>query len=418
MEKIKAVILAAGESSRFYPYNTKHKSLIKIAGEEIIVRTVKSVKNSGIEDIILVVSNKKDFQDCLGDGSSLGVKITYVIQEKPEGMGEALLLARDNLGFEFFVLNCNHIEFEDLKQEIDAKRDGKSIVLLGRQSSGKHLGALKIDGDKVLRVVEKPESIEGFSDLKIVGVYFLNQKFLDALKEVKKEHYSFEAALDKCAEGGFVKIAETKKTVLSLKYPWHLFGIKNYIFSTLESKRSESAQISKHSIIEGEVIIEEGVKVLENATIKGPCYIGKNAFVGSNSLVRNGTCIEDDSVVGSFMEVKNSLIMSNSKTHSGHLEDSIVGENSRIGARFTSSNVRLDRSNIPSIVKGQKIDTGLGSLGVIMGSNTQVGTNVTIMPGVIIGNNVSIGPSTTVMKNIDSDTSYYTDFNEIIEKKK
>lgn len=412
-----AVFLAAGISSRFFPFNDKHKVLVKIAGEEIIVHTIKAAKKTGINNIIIVVPNEKDFQNALGDGSRYGVKITYVIQEKAEGMGDAVLLAAKHIKSSFFLVNSNHVEFEELKKDIDTKKSDTGVVLLGRKSGGKHLGALKIEGDKVTEVVEKPSSSEGFSDLKVVGVYSLDLGFLDVLKGVKPEHYSFETALNEYAKMGMVKIVETEHEVLSLKYPWDLLNIKTYILSRLKKSISPKATISEHAIIEGDVVIEEGVTVLENATIKGPCYLGKDVYVGSNSLIRNGTSVEEGSVVGGYMEVKNSLIMSGSKTHSGHLEDSIVGKNSRIGALFTTANVRLDRGNITCLVKDEKVDTGLRELGAIVGSNAHIGARVSTMPGIIVGNNVNIGPSTTVMKNVDSDISYYTDFNEIIKKK-
>lgn len=412
-----AVLLAAGESSRFFPFNAKHKCLVKICGESIISHTVRAAKKTGLDNLIIVVPNETDFQNELGDGSKYGVNITYVIQDQPEGMGEALLLASKYIDSDFYLLNSNHVEFEELKYDLDKKLGELRAVLLGKYSEEKHLGALKVDGDRVLEVVEKPESTEGFSELKVVGVYYLNQSFLEILKNTPKEHYSFEKALDDYARQGNVYISETSGTVLSLKYPWHLLEVKNYLLSKMEGKIASTARVSDHAIFEGEIVIEEGATIMENATIKGPAYIGKGAYVGSNSLLRNGVSLEDDSVVGSFMEVKNSLVMADTKTHSGHLEDSVIGEKSRIGALITTANIRLDRENVTSIVKNEKIDTGIKSLGAIIGSNTYIGARVTTMPGVIIGNNVNIGPTTTVMKNIDSDTSYYTEFNEIVEKK-
>lgn len=413
-----AVLLAAGESSRFFPFNLKHKCLVKIAGETIIEHTVKAAKKTGLDNLIIVVPNEIDFQEVLGDGAKFGVTITYVIQSAPDGMGEAVLLAAEKIDTDFYLINSNHVELEELKKELDTKATADGVTLLGRKSEENHLGALKVDGDRVVGVVEKLESNEGLSELKVVGVYHLNHEFIEVLKNTPKNHYSFELALDEYAKQGNIRIVETTATVLSLKYPWHLLGVKDYILSKLERKVSNTAKISGQTIIEGDVVIEDGATILENATIKGPAYIGKNAFVGSNTLLRDKTCIEEESVIGGYMEVKNSLVMAKTKTHSGHLEDSIVGENSRIGAFFTSANVRLDRTNVISVIKDKKVDTRYRNLGVMIGSTTQIGAGVTTMPGVIIGNNVSIGPSTTVMKNIESDTSYYTDFNEIVKKKK
>jgi len=62
------------------------------------------------------------------------------------------------------------------------------------------------------------------------------------------------------------------------------------------------------------------------------------------------------------MEVKNTLIMEDSKTHSGFIGDSVIGRNCRIGAGFNTANVRLDRATVKVVIKEQKTDTGLKSL--------------------------------------------------------
>lgn len=86
---MQAVILAAGESSRFVPFRYfDHKSLVKILGKPIIAHTIESIKRSGITDVIIVVSQKTGIKDLLGDGKKFGVKITYVVQKKPTGGGE------------------------------------------------------------------------------------------------------------------------------------------------------------------------------------------------------------------------------------------------------------------------------------------------------------------------------------------
>ncbi|HVZ12028.1 MAG TPA: sugar phosphate nucleotidyltransferase [Patescibacteria group bacterium] len=416
---MQAVLLGAGQSSRFFPFNDKHKCLVSLLGEPIIVHTVRSIKRAGINDILFVVSQDNAFQDVLGNGKKYGVKIRYVIQKEPNGMGDALLQAKDLIDSDFFLVNSNHIEFEELKSDIDVKRTNREAILLGvKNNSDKHFGMLKLDGDKVLGVEEKPKNQSGLSDLRIVGVYFLNIGFLDVLAKTKKGHYSFEDALDKYAKLGKVKVCVTSKEIMSLKYPWDLLRLKNYLLSKVKRSLSKKANISKHAIIDGNVIIEEGATILENATVKGPAYIGRNAFVGSNSLVRNGSSVEENSVVGGYMEVKNSIIMSDSKTHSGHFEDSILGQNSRIGALFTSANVRLDRRNIKVNIKGEDVDSGLRDLGTMIGSNTNLGARVTTMPGVIIGDNSFVGPSTTVLKNIPSDTIFYAKFVENVSKSK
>ena len=371
---MQAVLLAAGQSSRFFPYNNKHKCLVKIAGESIAVHTVRAVKRSGITDIIFITGDHNDFKDVLGNGKKLGVKIRYVVQKEATGAGDALLLASDLINSDFFLINSNHAEFDELKKAIDQMRGtNKNAVLLAKIGTGTNFGVLKIEGNRVLSIVEKPKSNRGLSSLRVIGVYFLNQEFIDILKKVKREHYSLEKAIDIYARAGKVRFATTDSEILTLKYPWDLLAVKNYILAKIKRSISKKASISKSAQIQGNVVVEDGAQIAENSVIKGPVYIGKNSFIGSNTLIRNSSDIEDNCTIGAYMEIRGSLILPDAKTHSGFIGDSIIGQNSRIGALFGSANVRLDRENVSAQVKGAKINSGLRSLGVMVGKNERVG---------------------------------------------
>ncbi len=117
-----------------------------------------------------------------------------------------------------------------------------------------------------------------------------------------------------------------------------------------------------------------------------------------------------------FLEVKNSLIMSSAKVHSGFIGDSVIGEDCRIGAQFSSANVRLDRSEIKIQTEKEEVDSGLKHLGTIIGRNVKIGIKVSTMPGIIIGGGSIIGPSTVVLNNVPENSKYYTKFKETVIK--
>lgn len=413
------VILAAGESSRFEPFREsyQHKSLVKILGKTILEHTLDSLRNTAIRDVIIVVNKKEPFEQILGDGSKLGFKITYVILPKAEGMGEALLRAKDHLEDSFFLTNTNHVEIDQFVKEMNSKQGEDGVVLLVKKDTGFNtFGFVKTDKDRVVDVIEKPQK-ETDESLRIVGIYLLSKNFVDVLEKTKKEHYSFEAALAEHAKTGKVFFVKTELPTISLKYVWDLFSVKDYLLKKIKSYTGNKSEISKTAQITGDVFIGDNVKILDNVVIKGPCFIGDNSFIGTNSIVRNGSVIGEGVVVGAFIEVKNTIIMDGTSTHTGVLEDSIVGRNCKIAAGVVTANARLDRKNIFSNVKNEKTDSGLVFFGMIMGDNSQFGIRVSTMPGTIIGNNCIIGPSTVVMKNIASNTKYYTKFQQTIEEK-
>ncbi len=417
---MQALILAAGKSSRFYPYNTFHKSLIKLMGEPIISHTIRSVKKAGITDIVIVTGPDSVFKELLGSGKKFGVKIEYVVQKKPTGMGDAVLAASHLIKSDFFLLHAHRIDFHELKEDIDLGRGtNKYVVLLAKKEEFLvSYGTLRTKGDQVVDIIEKPEKGKEPSKFKIIGLYFLNNEFIKTLKSVGPHEYSFEEALNKHAKQGKVRYTTTKQESVTLKYPWDLLCVKKYLLKRMKRHISKESNIASNATIIGDVFIEKNAVVCENVTIKGPSYIGRNVFVGSNSLIRNNTDIEEDSLIGAYMEIKNSLVLEGSSTHSGFIGDSIIGRRCKIGGIFSTANVRLDRNMVKVKLAEKAVDTGLKSLGAMIGDNTVIGNRVSLMPGVLIGNNVNIGPSTTVIKNIPSDSIFYTKFSETIFKKK
>src|SRR3989344_4049950 len=416
---MQAVILAAGKSSRFYPFgNGKHKSTEKLLGLSIIEHTVQSIKRAGITDIIVVTDKNSHVRDSLQNRKALSIQIRFIEQDDPRGMGDALLRVKAHLAEEFYVLHAHHLEFDQFAKDLKAKQDQDSVVLLAKEAENvNQFGVLKTDGDKVTDIVEKPDNGSEPSKLCVVGIYLLPKAFIATLESMPDEHYSFEKAIAKYARENTVRVLTTKKQTISLKYPWDLLSVNRYLLANAKKSVSHAAKIDKSATIEGEVIIEDGAEILEHATIKGPCYIGNNAYIGTNAIVREFASIGEGAVVGAGMEVKNSIIMDRTTTHSGFIGDSVIGSGCKIAAFFCTGNVRLDRAVVIVKTAEGSVDTGLRALGVCIGNNVQVGIRVSTMPGVLVGSDVVIGPSTAVFSHIPHGTRYYTKFQEVVSEK-
>jgi bifunctional UDP-N-acetylglucosamine pyrophosphorylase/glucosamine-1-phosphate N-acetyltransferase len=201
-------------------------------------------------------------------------------------------------------------------------------------------------------------------------------------------------------------MVKVKEETLSLKYPWHLFKIleKKLDSFNLKTRIAKSAKIGKNTVISEKVIIEKGTKIGPNTTIKGPCYIGRNCDLGASNVLRGPLSLEDGVKTGAFMEIKESIIQASTHFHSGYLGNSLIGRDCRFGAGFVVANRRIDRQNIFSHVKGEKIDTDLTYFGTVIGSNTKVGIQVGVMPGVFIGSHCVIWPGNLVFNNVPDNT--------------
>jgi UDP-N-acetylglucosamine diphosphorylase / glucose-1-phosphate thymidylyltransferase / UDP-N-acetylgalactosamine diphosphorylase / glucosamine-1-phosphate N-acetyltransferase / galactosamine-1-phosphate N-acetyltransferase len=391
---MQAVILAAGESSRFWPLNYSHKSLIKIMGKPLIWYTIDSLKKAGIKDIIVVQGPKKEIEEELNN-YDLGIK--FVVQNEPKGMGEAVCLAENLISDAFFVLHAHKIDVGEYTKSMQdkAQESNADLIVLGTKTEEpSSCGIFKLEGDRVQELIEKPQEGKEPSNIKAVGIYLLPKTFFDYHKKVIPQHYSFEDALNMYMKEKDVRIVNIDRDN-SLKYPWHLLGVNKYLIDKYLGKKN---------------YIGKNVKIFENAIIKAPCYIGDNCVVGNNALIREYTDLEAGSVVGANAEVARCIFQEDAHIHSGYFGDSILGKGCRVGAGTVTANLRNDREEIKSTVKGEKITTGLKSLGAIVGQNTKIGINCSLMPGVLMGSDCSIWPNTFVRENVEDGMTYYTEY--------
>lgn len=395
----KAIILAAGESSRFWPLNAKHKSLTRVMGQSLIEHTIKSLRERGINNIAVIQGPDREIEKNLGDEQD----VKFFIQPVASGMGDAIALVQD--AESALVFNAHRVEAGSDAQGLieKAQSSGAGLILQGEETDQPQLyGIMELEGDRVKSVVEKPIKETAPSNMRVAGSYLLPPDFSEYYKKTSGGHYSFEEALNLYAKENDVRFTINKRANFSLKYPWHLFATTKHLLDS-QIKRQEihpTAQIFQNAVIEGNVYIGENVKIFEGAVIKGPCYIGKNCVIGNHAVVRDYTNLEEGAGVGVFAEVARSIFQKNARVHSGYFGDSILGENCRAGAGTVTANVRLDR--------GEIIGTGLISLGAIVGSNTHIGINVSLMPGVLIGSNCLIGPAETVFKNLPDNTTFFS----------
>lgn len=164
-------------------------------------------------------------------------------------------------------------------------------------------------------------------------------------------------------------------------------------FSTFRAKAS----------VEGKVMVGENVRIGQNVVIHGPVFIGNNVEIAPFSYIRPGAIICDNVVVGSFSVIKNSLMMSGSKTGDyAYLGDSILGQNARMGATASTLNRRFDQGLVSFAYEDKKLETQFDKLGAIIGDDSRVGGGTVIYPGTMIGRNSFISPNLSIKGFIPS----------------
>ncbi len=416
---MKAVILAAGASSRFKPVSdNRHKGLTRVLGKPIIHHTIEELKEAGVNEVIVVQGPGREVEEELGDLAD-----HYTVQENPEGMGDALNQAREFLDDKFLVLTpyrANAAQFFQLMIEKAEEEDSEVVFVSTPTEEPEKYGILELDDSgRAVDMVEKPEPGEAPSNHKVVGMYLLSHSFFDYLDKVETWEYQYEDALSEHMKGEPASVLKIEEETNSIKYPWDLFSVLEELMENRDENISENAEIAESAEIKGTVIIEDGAKIYENAVIKGPAYIGENVNVGNNALVRDHVALEKNVTVGTNSEVKNSIFQPESSLHSGYIGDSVIGKKTKIGAETVTANRKFrrsgDRPEIGSdlIGKDYEKDTGREFLGAVIGDDVDIGVNVSLMPGVQIGSDAKIGPGTVLHENVENGETVYVDQEQV-----
>jgi len=400
---MKAFILAADKEEKLEPItDNMPKAMIRILGKPLIEYWIKELKRNGIKEIGIIVGYKRELiEDYLGKGDRYGVNIEYIVQEKQLGVEDAL--SRIKCDEESFIVVYSDIFTEPgmisrlLNTYYNYGGKPSFCVTLSRET--REYGVTVIDEKgRIVKVYEK-KVVKEAGNYVIAGAYIITSGILKRIKD----GYSLAEALNKEVEKGeniYATIWE--KEWVDVGWPWHILEANK-----LAQKRirraviSSKARIEGGAIIEGPVIIRENAHVETGAILRGPCYVDKGAYIGNHSLVRKNTYIGRESIIGFGVEVKNAIIMDKVKIgRLSYIGDSYIGFNVDIGAGATTVNVDISGKTIKMKIKGRVVDTKLEKLGTIIGDNSRIGANVTIMPGVKISSNKLVQPGLIVREDL------------------
>lgn len=184
-----AIILAGGLGERLRPLTlATPKPLLPINDQPILAYTIENLKNQNIKNIILAVGYKAEkIKEFFGDGEKFGVNISYCIEDQPLGTGGAVKLASQGLKETFLVLNGDNLaDFNYQKMsEIHEKNQAKITIALFPVEDVTQFGIAELNGDQIIRFIEKPSQEEAPSNLNNAGAYFIEPDILNILPEGK-----------------------------------------------------------------------------------------------------------------------------------------------------------------------------------------------------------------------------------------
>ena len=189
--QMKGIILAGGTGSRLWPSTISvSKQLIPIYDKPLIYYPLSTLMLAGIRDILIITtpSDQEVFQRLLGDGSSLGMKLSYIAQEKPEGLAQAFIIGEDFIDKNdvALILGDNIFHGNGLGRDLAKCTNPNGAIIFGYEvNDPQRYGVAEIDGEEyVISIEEKPQLPK--SNLAIPGLYFFDASVSEKAKRVKK----------------------------------------------------------------------------------------------------------------------------------------------------------------------------------------------------------------------------------------
>ena len=335
MQPLKGLILSGGRGTRLRPITfTRAKQLVPVANKPVLFYGIESLAAAGIDEVGIIIAPEtgNEIREAAGDGSRFGVRITYIEQDAPKGLAHAVLTAGDFLGASPFVMylgdNLLRDGIVDLVEQFRAQ-EPDALILLTPVPDPQNYGVAELDGQRVARLVEKPEDPQ--SDLALVGVYMFTPAILEAARAIEpswRDELEITDAIQRLIDSGLtVDPHIVRGWWKDTGQVQDMLDANRLILDDL-AERIEGELIE--SRVEGRVVIETGA-VLERATVRGPAVIGRGARI-TDAYIGPYTAIgEDVAIHGSEIEYSIVLAGSSVRDLDGRVEASLIGRNVAIG---------------------------------------------------------------------------------------
>lgn len=343
---MKAIIAAGGKGTRMYPLTfTSSKQMLPIANKPLIMYPIEDLIGVGIKDIALIVNNSRpDYEAMFGDGSKLGIKISYIDQPEALGLAHVVKISEKFVDGDHFVYHLgDNIFTAGIKKPYEqfVKSHADAVLTVIEHEENYRLGVPFFDGQgKLIRVVEKPDNPP--NRFGVPGLYMFSAKVFNAFKGTDAIKPSARGELEITDLYNYMLSHGNKVEVAELEGEWRDPGkfddsleTNKLILDGMKNHKIEG-DVDKDSKLSDGVTIGKGTRVI-NSQIVGPVIIGKNVEV-RNSYIGPYTAIGDDCEVENS-KVEYSILLKDVHVIDvkGKIEASMIGKHTEI--RRTSQRV-------------------------------------------------------------------------------
>jgi len=339
---MKAVILVGGEATRLLPItcNTP-KAMLPVLNIPFLEHVIRYLSKHQIKDIILAQGYlAQPIEDYLGDGSQLGVKLNYVVEDTPLGTAGAVKNAERYLGETFLMLNGDIFTDLDITAMIDfhQERKAKATIALTPVDDPTSYGLIETDAEgRITRFLEKPKQSQVTTNTINAGTYTLEPEILaqmppqtkvsierevfPVLLEQGKPVYAYPSSAYWMDTGTPEKYLRLHRDLLSGKSSQYVPALPEEVVIGEQSDIHPTAQIK------GPVIIGDNCTIRRNARLTGPVVIG------AGCTILEGTVIEESIIwrnaqIGQHVNLIGSIVADNCCLNADNtIEDSILSDN-------------------------------------------------------------------------------------------
>ncbi len=331
---MQAVILVGGEGTRLRPLTyTIPKPLIPLMNRPFLSFQFELCRRHGITDIILSTSYMASiFQEAFGDGSSLGVKLTYVTEESPLDTCGAVKNVEEHIRGPFMVFNGDVLTDLDLSAMLAFHRQKGSVttISLTPVEDPSAYGLVPLDDEgRVLEFLEKPgPDDEIVTNLINAGTYVIEPELLDRVPAAQR--YSFERQFfpGLLAEGLPVYGFPSDAYWLDIGTPAKYLQAHHDILDRLLP-----FDFSGEEVFPG-VWAEEGTVIEEGALVSGPCCLGRGCHVSSGAVIRGHSVVGNDCCIAPEAVVEGAVLLDGVRVGEGsEVHGSVLGRRVRLGRK-------------------------------------------------------------------------------------
>ncbi len=326
---MKGLILSGGKGTRLRPItHTRAKQLIPVANKPVLYYGIEAMRDAGIRDIGIVVGDTaEEVKQAVGTGSRFDVEVTYIHQQEPLGLAHAVKVSAEFLADSPFVMylgdNLIARGITDLVNEF-CKSSPDAMILLSKVDHPEWFGVAELDGNRIARLVEKPEKPR--SDLALVGVYMFTRSVMEAVNSIepsRRDELEITDAIQWLVDHGF-------RVEPHLVQGW--WKDTGRVEDLLEANRivldtfAEDIQgtVDRNSEVEFKVKVDKDA-CIKNSVVRGPAIIGGNTRI-ENAYVGPFTSIDENCLVLDS-EIENSIMLQGSalKNMPKRVADSLIG---------------------------------------------------------------------------------------------